>query len=67
MEVTRLKNEWTNEQWESHQRKVILEEYMEHLASQYKEAKNGRDKENFFDSPDRDVQSRVSTSERRAL
>jgi hypothetical protein len=64
MEVTRLKDEWTNEQWESHQRKVILEEYMEHLAGQ---RRADRDQNNSFGSSDRNVQSRLSTSERRAL
>jgi hypothetical protein len=62
MEVTRLKNEWTTVEWQVHQEKVILEEYMEHLGQR----RVHLDQNNSFDRSDRDVQVREQRSKGRA-
>jgi hypothetical protein len=35
--VIKLSKEWTKAEWQQNQEKVILEEYMEHLALQSKD------------------------------
>lgn len=50
-----------------YQRKVILEEYNEHLAIQKREVRDECNTEISTNHFNRDVQSRFSSSERRAL